>query len=209
MNITVLIGTYGDHAWRDLAMSRAVPSALRASTHRVSILPVHEPDGTLASARNHAASQARSRWLCFLDADDELGPGYLDAMTRAIDVNSRRDALYVPMVQYVRGRRAYAPRFPAEVPIEDGNWLVIGTVIPASAFKRVGGFEEWPLYEDWALFARIQKLGIVPVRVPSATYIAHRRNGSRNHPTGGKRVKLAAHDSIRRAVFPELYEEVA
>lgn len=209
MNITVLIGTYGELAWRDLAMSRAVPSALRASTHRVDIVPIHLEDGTLADARNRAASHATSRWLCFLDADDELAPGYLDAMVRAIDVNRRRDALYVPKVQYVRGRTRYAPRFPQEVPVHDGNWLVIGTVIPRKAFDRVGGFEEWPLYEDWALFARMQKLGLKPVRVHDATYIAHRRAGSRNHPTGGKRVKLAAHDSIRRAVFPELYEEVA
>lgn len=209
MDITVLIGTYGELAWRDLAMSRAVPSALRASTHRVDIVPIHEEHGTLADARNRAAGHATSRWLCFLDADDELSRGYLDAMTRAIDVNGRADALYVPQVQYVRGRRAYAPRFPKEVKVEDGNWLVIGTVIPRAAFDKVGGFEDWELYEDWALFARIQKLGLVPVRVPAATYIAHRRDGSRNHPTGGKRVKLAAHDAIRRAVFPELYEEVA
>ena len=113
------------------------------------VIPIHLPDGTLAEARNLGARRATQPWLCFLDADDELAPGYLDHMTRAIDLNGRKRALYVPQVQYVRppGRRPQQPKFPAEVDYRDGNWLVIGTVIRTLSFHDVGGFEEWPLYE--------------------------------------------------------------
>ncbi len=207
--IAVIVGTYGDEAWRDLAWSRAVPSVV-AQWPDAPVIAIHGE--TLAEARNEGAKLANTRGyqhLCFLDADDELAPGYFDAMNAAIRPDSagfRPDCerrLYVPMVEYVHGRKRYRPRFPKEVPVEQGNWLVIGTVVPTRLFfaRDVGGFEEFPLYEDWALFARMQKAGAVPVKVPDAVYVAHRRAGSRNHPT--KAEKLAAHAAIRAAVWPE------
>lgn len=202
-----MIGTFGSEDWRDLAHSRALPSALDAR----GIYPVHGE--TLAKARNEGAdhaSRAGYEWLCFLDADDELAPGYLAAIEAEISRTRRSYAkrerrMLVPQVQYVLGRKRYRPRFPREVPVEQGNWLVIGTVIPTRSFEEVGGFEEFPLYEDWALFARMQRKGGVPVRVPDAVYVAHRTPNSRNHPTRAE--KLAAHDEISRAVWPERYEE--
>lgn len=205
--IATVIATYGSEEWRDLAHSRALPSVLAQRENAV-VECFHGE--TLAEARNAGARDANLRaysHLCFLDADDELAPGYLDAMDASIqpDAAGFRPAsgrrLYVPMVEYVQGRKRYRPRFPAEVPYETGNWLVIGTVVPTRLFFEVGGFEEFPLYEDWALFARMQKAGAVPVRVPDAVYVAHRRAGSRNHPT--KAEKLAAHAAIRAAVWPE------
>ncbi|MEO7117794.1 MAG: glycosyltransferase family A protein, partial [Candidatus Limnocylindrales bacterium] len=35
-------------------------------------------------ARNHGASEARGKYLVFLDQDDEVGPGYLDGMASAL-----------------------------------------------------------------------------------------------------------------------------
>lgn len=209
MSIAVVIGTYGSEEWADLAMSQAYQSALRNEAAQI----YHVHGETLAKARNEGARQARMAaydFLCFLDADDELGPEFIDAMGRAIGIGFRRkDLLYTPAVQWIHGRKEYAPRFMPEVDYRDGNWLVIGTVVPTDLFWKVGGFEEFPLYEDWALFARMQKAGATPIKVSEAVYRAYRRAGSRNHPAGGRRAKLAAHDEIRRTVFPELYEEVA
>lgn len=205
--ISVVIGTYGSDEWRDLAYSRAVPSVL-ASAPDTEIIPVHGQ--TLAQARNEGARQASTDWLCFLDADDELAPRYLAAMRNAIySAPVGEPILFTPRIEYVHGRKRYRPRFQPQVPIEDGNWLVIGTVVPTRLFREIGGFEEFPFYEDWALFARMQKAGATVERVADAVYVAHRRAGSRNHPAGGRREKLRVHDLIRRAVFPELYEEVA
>lgn len=209
--IATAIGTYGDPAWVDLAYSRAVPSIIG---QRPTADYMHVHGETLAKARNEAADALWRPFgrghFCFLDADDELAPGYFDAIEAEILSQNRNPSrtaarLYVPRVEYVFGRKRYAPRFPKEVPYEQGNWLVIGTVVPMWLFRQVGGFEEFPLYEDWALFARMQRLGAVPVRVPDAIYVAHRRAGSRNHPS--REEKLAAHDAISRAVWPEKYAE--
>lgn len=202
--ISIVIGTFGDSRWRDLAMSRAYPSAL-AQGGDVEILPVHGE--TLAVARNEGAAAASGDWILWLDADDELGEGYLDAMYAALANVGPTDALLAPRVEWIHGRRAYPPRFMPRVDIDAGNWLVIGTVTSKREWSLAGGFEEWPLYEDWALFARIQKAGGTVVEVPDAIYRAHRSGRGRNHPKEGRRAKLAAHDAIRRAVFPELYEE--
>lgn len=205
--ISVIIGTYGEDYWQRLARERALVSALDemrdAEEGTVTVTHVHLPDGTLAEARNAGAKAEQGDWLCFLDGDDELAPGYLDAMSRSL----RPGHLLTPRVSYIGGgRRETPPQFHTEVDYPDGNWLVIGTLIERSAFWAVGGFEEWPIYEDWALFARMQKAGAGVAKIPSAVYRAYRRPNSRNHAVG-RNGKLAAHDQIRRAVFPELYEE--
>lgn len=212
MNLTVIIATYGSLDWLALAVKRALPSA-KAQTDNV--LHVHLQAGTLAEARNQGALLAETDWLVFLDGDDELAPGYLEAIDRSILAHSfgNRDRLYVPRVAYVgAGRRETPPTFPREEAPERGNWLVIGTAVPADLFHAVGGFEEWTIWEDWALFARMQKAGAPVVRVPDAIYKAHRRPSghalgvSRNHALG-RAEKDAEYDRIRRAVFPELYGE--
>lgn len=216
--ISVIIGTYGSDEWRDLAWSRAWPSvpdpeplALPGKPYLRSQERVVVHADTLAEARNRGAEAAKNPWLCFLDADDELTLGYIAAMWAAIFAAGAMslDCLYTPQVEYVLpgGKRTEPPKFWPEVPIEDGNWLVIGTVVPRQLFMEVGGFEEWPMWEDWALFARMQKAGARVVKVPDAVYRAHRNPRGRNHEGGTTRAR-ETHDLIRRGVFPELYEGV-
>lgn len=200
MPIKTVIATYGSDEWRDLAYSRAYPSVAHAGgvgEQGRTCVVIHGP--TLAVARNAGADDADD-WILFLDADDEIDAGYLAAMDAAIErEGGDTRAMFTPSVQYIHGRKEYRPRFNPEVPIERGNWLVIGTVLHRDAFFEVGGFEEWPLYEDWALFARMQKAGCRVVRVPGAVYRAHRSQGSRNHPSHAE--KVAAHVAIHAAVF--------
>lgn len=203
--IGVVIGTFGDDSWAELAFSRALPSVVKQRRDQA-VFPVHGE--SLAQARNEGAiyASAEANWLLFLDADDELAPGYLDAMEDAITAHHpNAPHLYVPQVQYVKGNRHEAPFFPAEMPHTDGNWMVIGTVVPAWLFAEVGGFEEWPIYEDWALFARMQTAGAKPVRVEGAHYQAHYRVKSRNRSSSrGERVFW--HQSIGHAIWPESYD---
>ena len=204
MTVSVVVATYGNQEWKVMAANRAVPSAWRENPDEVI---VYHGDGTLAQARNHAANHTDHDWLLFLDGDDELAPGYLTAMRAATDRHPLDEPrLYVPQVQYIRGRQVNRPQFPPEVNHRDGNWLVIGTVIPAWLFRKVGGFEEWPIYEDWALFARMQDAGAVPVKVPDAVYVAHQRPGSRNRSSPpGERAYW--HQRIGHSLWPDLYDQ--
>lgn len=198
MSISILIATYGDLSWERRAR-RAVRSA---SSQDVEVLAEHSPDATLAQARNALAAKADSEWIVFLDGDDELAPGYIEAMKAEL----LPGRLLAPSVQYViRGRRA-APKFWPEVSLKHGNWLVIGTAMERDLFHRVGGFRERDAYEDWELFARAWAAGAEIVKVPDAIYIAHQTNGSRNRRLK-RSARVRVHYEIGRDLFPEEYDE--
>lgn len=171
-SVTVICATYGDlHEWDALAQQRAMPSVL-AQTRKARYLRVHA--STLAAARNRGAELAETEWLVFLDADDELDPRYVAEMMDA-DGDLRS-----PAVQYVRDGVAEPARLLRPKPIAQGNWMVIGTAVRRETVLAVGGFREWPMYEDWDLWWRCMNTGAVNVQVPGAVYRAHVRDGSRN-----------------------------
>ena len=194
MDVTVIVATYGDRAYWDSLAERAMASAGAATTLRYHGESIHQ-------ARNQAAEYADSEWLCFLDADDELAPGYLEAMERATG------DLRAPLVRYVRKGRPG----PAHIPrgtdnMADGNRLVIGTLVRRAMFCEVGGFRDWPFYEDFDLWQRCWLVGAVIEFVHDAVYCAHVRPDSRNR-TPSRDEKLVVHHAIRRANMPWLYDE--
>lgn len=196
MDVTVAVATYGDRAWIDLASRRAVPSALA-----LNVSVVHAHGDTLHEARNAALDRVETEWVIHLDADDELEPGYVDAMARgAAD-------LRVPSVRYVHGGRAGTPRVPRvaghrHACVADclayGNWLVIGSAVRADLLRAVGGWRDFPWSEDWDAWVRCWLAGATVEPAPDAVYRAHVRHGSRNRaPLRAE--KLEAHRMIARA----------
>ncbi len=192
-SVSVVVGTFGSDDWIDLARERAWPSVLDQTFPAFELL--HEHADTLASARNGGAAQSAGEWLCFLDADDELDPGYLEAMLAAPGGDLRQ-----PSVAYIApdGTEAPPELIPAK-PLLEGNYLVIGTLVPRELFLRVGGFADWPIYEDWDLWIRCARAGAEIVQVPDAVYRAHTRLDSRNRPRR----------AIRRRYFDAIREQYA
>lgn len=179
-DFTVIVATFGDESWQ----RRAEMAAETASEADEVILCHHK---ALHLARNKGAERARGEWLVFLDADDELTPGYFDAMSESLgDLRS-------PAVQYVRDGIEEPPVLLQPKPIQQGNWMVIGTAVRRNLFNRAGGFHAWELYEDWDLWWRCMRLGALNTQVPRAVYRAHMSAGSRNEPSlRTKRAMLAA-----------------
>jgi hypothetical protein len=208
VNVSILISSFGDEKWKDLAWSRAYPSAVEQDAHEV--LVNHEPEGTLASCRNNNAERTTGDFLCHLDADDELAPGYVTAMETVIshidEVLDPLDCLYTPRVQYEIYGKYQPPKFWPEIPLSTGSWLVIGTLVPRALFWEVGGFEEWAAYEDWQLFAKCWKAGAQIVKVPDAVYLAHWTPDSRNKSLPRQEL-LRIQYEIGRELFPEEYGE--
>lgn len=171
---------------------------------------VYDEAGTVASLRNELAGMASAEWLCFLDADDELEPGFIAAMTRAASrLPDDGRFLLTPAVSYTAGDgRSTRPRVWLRRNLRDGNYLVIGTLIQRDFFLEVGGFREWPMYEDWCLWQRCHRAGARVVEVRDAVYLAHASVNSRNRAPS-QEARLEAHHMIRRANYPELYGEEA
>lgn len=200
MNVSIVIGCHGPVEWADLAWSRAYPSTL-GQGEGVEALVSYDKHGTVASARNRGAAETSGTWLLFLDADDELANGYVDAMLRQA-VSSA--LLLTPRVQYVHGSAVADPKFWPECDLRDGNWMVIGTLISRHMFDKIGGFREWPIYEDWCLWQRATLAGAIPVKVPDAVYVAHVGANSRNR-SSEQAQRQEVHHAIRRANYPDIY----
>lgn len=175
----MIVATFGDGHWRDLAQRRAVPSARAAIERRgevSEILYAHEDDMTLAEVRNEAASVARGEWLCFLDADDELEPGYFDALLAP----ERWGDLRAPAVRFLDGTGIPDPVVLDDRDIRRLNPCVVGTLIRRDMFHEAGGFWGERAWEDWSLFRRAWFLGARIEHVRAAVYAVHVDPGGRN-----------------------------
>lgn len=196
MDVTVAVATFGDEEWIELAERRAIPSAeLQAPT-------VHRHAATLAEARNEALAAVGSEWVIHLDADDELEPGYVEAMSRgSADVRG-------PVARYVRGERLqlWQPRVAGHQHdcvadcLREGNWLLIGAAVRTKLLYLAGGWREYPWSEDWSTWIRCWKHGASFELIRDAVYRAHVREDSRNRGATHE-AKLAAHQAIYRDEF--------
>lgn len=210
MKISIVIPSYGENAWKEMAETRALPSAYAQDP--LEVLCFHDPKGTIASVRNRLARDAKGDWLLFLDADDELAPGFLGAIQRVWERGNRGGVsapdgplpLLTPARAYVKQKRGKA-HFESEKDLREGNWLTIGTLVSRSLFMEVGRFREWPLYEDWDLWARCVDAGAEIVKVPDALYLAHYSGTSRNR-TAGRNERNYWHQMIGHDLWPDYYD---
>lgn len=175
--ISVVIGTFGDPEWKRLAERAA--ASVEKQTVPAKIILSHAD--TLHEARNYGAMEADSKYLVFLDADDELDPYYIEAMTEAIAQRQHSRYLYQPStLGVVNGKEDPEPVLIPERPLDTGNYMVIGTAVSRHLFYEVGGFKDWPIYEDWCLWIRCWRAGARSVQVPDAIYRVHVNPASRN-----------------------------
>lgn len=199
MNVSVVIATYGNESWQELAITRAMPSV----PDDVTVVLSHE--NTLHEARNEGLRHVTTEFVVFLDADDELSPDYFEHMAEGTaDIR-------VPSVSYVRNGRPRPPIINRVFGhdhdcngecLRHGNWIVIGAAAKTHLVRAVGGFHDFPWSEDWATWALCVKAGGTVEAIPEAVYVAHVRDDSRNRAPD-RAAKVAAHRAIERFVWPE------
>lgn len=178
---SICTGVFGHHSWADLAWSRTKPSA-EAQIPQTEYVLVH--GSTLQDARNTAAERAKGEWLIFADADDELAPGYVEAILKgSADLRS-------PAIQYIYPDHEEAPKLLKPKNLRRGNYLPIGTAIRRELFMEVGGFRELPAWEDWDLAVRCYLRGATIEQIPEAVYRAYWSPTGRNNLTQQQAVNL-------------------
>lgn len=199
--VAIVIATCGDYTWADLARRRALPSALAQRPDQLVLH--HEKAATVCQSRNNAAHAATTDWLIFLDADDELGPGYLKSLDLYLD---KPRLLLAPYVQYVLKSRVTRPHIPNAGNWPNGNDAVTGTAISTHLFSKIGGWDHhyWP-WSDWELWLRATKAGARRIHIPDAVYIAHDNPNSENHKLQDPQ---ALHAKVKRQ-HSEVWDEVA
>lgn len=198
-----MVATYGDRSWQQLAESRAVPSAMEQAP----VIRVHGE--TLHGARNEGLDRVETPYVLFLDGDDELESGAVAALSAGTA------DLRVPSVRYVTPAQTLRPAMLLRVAghrhdctgdcLEDGNFMVVGTMARTELMRQVGGWEPWKFYEDWALWWRMWRAGASIECIPEAVYRAHVRRDSRNRAPSIEE-KNAVHYEIVDAILGPVAE---
>lgn len=178
--IGVYVATFGDRdTWEPLA-ARALVSIERQTVQPCQCLWYHGV--SLHEARNTMGlGPDRPEWLCFLDADDELDPHFIEAMAAAVD-GLKGDWLLQPATLgvYADGREDCEPTLIPRTHLLTRNFMVISTLIRRSQFQRLRGFEDWPILEDWDLWLRAWRDGARYLAVPDAILRVHVNDTGRN-----------------------------
>lgn len=203
LDVTIVMGTFGDRSWSERA--RALSHRMIAAHPGVATVVCHRD--TLAAARNDGARAALTEWLCFLDADDELEPGYFDVSGGDWDI-------LVPRVRYV-GSEVRDGSPPRRVRVAghgtqhagdcapdclgDGNYIVVGAPLRRALFNEVGGFRDLPVYEDYDLWVRCWRAGALIAYTDGQVYRAHVNPRGRNVSlTAAERRKVEAGIRLHR-----------
>jgi glycosyltransferase involved in cell wall biosynthesis len=168
VDLEVIVTTWGSDDWHERGR---VTAKYNSAWHFHS----YDPAQSAGAARNSAVADVDPQeWICFLDADDELAPGYIDAMERT---GLQRDDLGTPALQL----HGETPRCLEDRDILAGlNPCPIGTLIHRSMFEEAGQFWGEPAWEDWSLFRRAVLSGAYVHFVPDAVYVANSTSNGRN-----------------------------
>ena len=187
MDVTVIVTTWGNERWADMGTATARLNGARF--HHI-----YNDKISAGEARNHAVEIIDPQgWICFLDADDRLGDGYLDAMAAA--VCHERQLLTPSLALGDRPAECYGSR---DI-IHGLNPCPIGTLIHRSMFDEAGGFWNEPAWEDWSLFRRAVLLGAEIVFVHDAIYhAADNPNGRNSTIANPRRLRRDILDSHRK-----------
>lgn len=169
---------------------------------------IRQENRGLSAARNVGMRAARGRYLVPLDADDELGAGFLSAMHRALAMHPGAAMAHCwPRLfgdqDLVWVNRPYNP-----YQLLLSNSLVGCVLMRAQAFRDVGGYDEHMRAgnEDWDLWIRFLEHGWGQVEVPSPLF-RYRKHGISMSVTTLARFETARQEMVK--AHPSLYAEAA
>lgn len=180
------VATFGEKKWEIMGSRAMTSSAVNQGVLCMKSTWRTLHGETLGDARNEVAAvlSVSSDYIVFLDADDRLSPGYMQAMYRKIRDHKGGPAIFRPSTLGVYEGGLAEDDAPVLIPrtnMANANCIVIGAACPLPLFEDVGGFDvNLPALEDWDLWIRMILAGAEVVDVPEAVYRVGVTSDSRN-----------------------------
>lgn len=203
-DVTVVVPTCGGDEWLHMGNQ----AAENVEKMGIKVLRVHIPLGTVSQARNAGLYQVKTKYVVFLDADDDLDSRYFDNVVLTADVTAtaiQYSDLIGPQIPRVwlhehQGYKPHDGECTGEC-LPDGNYIHIGAFINVKAALAVGGFRDYPVYEDWALYLAMQQNGATFDTHYSSVYLANTRENV-NHRN--KAIPLEQRNLIHEGIVRDL-----
>lgn len=155
---------------REHELQRAMASV--AAQHDAPLHLIAADDGSLGPQvkYNHLAKGVATPWLAFLDDDNYLLAGHLEAISPYFD---RGDILYSfdqggtrPRIDVTNWDNSQIIAF-----LEENNFLDQSCAMRTELFTQLGGFDTQARYMDWDLWKRAAAAGARFICVPEATWV--------------------------------------
>ncbi|WP_274628987.1 glycosyltransferase [Arvimicrobium flavum] len=167
---------------------------------------ISKPQEGLVSARNAGIAVANGEYVCCLDADDRLLPGYLEAAVLALETDRSVGFAYSWAQLFGDEHRVWHTR---DFRIDEGladNHTAVSAVFRRDDWHEIGGYRPQMRhgYEDWEFWLRLAALGRngKAVRAP---LFEHRRHGrTMTHDAHAMRRRLV---SDMRALNTEIFSD--
>jgi len=136
----------------------------------------------LARARNSGIAEARGEFILPLDADDKIGPGYLE---QGVALLERQPSVGIV---YCRGElfgertgEIAAPAF-SRMGMLVSNLIFCSALFRKSDWERAGGYNPEMIHgcEDWDFWLSLLELGLTAERLPEVFFYYRVRESSMN-----------------------------
>lgn len=144
---------------------------------------IHTINRGVSAARNRGISEANGEYILPLDADDKVGPGYLEQAIKLFENNPDIAIVYCERVLF--GEREGTASLPAYDPVA---LLFDNCIYPAALFRRadwkkVGGYCEKMIYgwEDWEFWISLSELHKQVAKIQEPLFLYRVRSNSRDH----------------------------
>lgn len=205
--VAIVIATFGSNEWSEAG------DWLCAEIQKQTVVPplirVHLPHGSLVEARNEGIRIALNdpawsdtTWLVFVDADDELDPFFVEEL---LAYDGDADILQTAVRGFLddeNGNRSWLDPVPVlhkqKYPLIRQNFLTIGSPVRVSLLRQIGGFDEFPVLEDWALWLKAYNHGAEFDELYDAVYWI---NDNHNRNLGSETVNPDEIARIIRATY--------
>jgi glycosyltransferase involved in cell wall biosynthesis len=129
---------------------------------------IHTDNQGLSAARNNGIREAQGAYILPLDADDKIGPGYLEDAVRILDRHPDIGIVYCEAAYFgVKGGRWDLPEYsPDKILIH--NVIFCTALFRKADWEAVGGYNINMVYgwEDWDFWLSLIRLNLKVYKIP-------------------------------------------
>lgn len=137
----------------------------------------------LSAARNNGIRDATGVYILPLDADDKIGPGYLEEAVSILDRHPEIGVVYCEAAYFgIREGRWPLPDYSPDQ-LLNHNVIFCSALFRRRDWEKVGGFNVNMVYgwEDWDFWLALVQLGVKVYRIPKVHFFYRIREASMVH----------------------------